>query len=510
MQRLALVMMVLVIVIASRSSAKLPRMIVSHDVAHARSAPLREIPPLASNGEEPEGENPEFPPSEATPSIQDHDPVLQTTSTGAISATINFNFDGIPANGYFAAPDSNGSVGTTQYVQWVNPQFAVYNKTTGALVYGPVAGRTLWSNLGGPCAKDNNGDVIAQFDKQADVWVMTQFAVSAGPPYYQCVAVSTTSDATGTYNLYAFQLPGSYFTDYPKLGVWPDAYYMTWNLLNQNAGFTLVAPLVCALDRSAMLAGTSATSICFQLSSQYSSLLPADLDGTTPPPSGSPNYLLNLDVNSLDLWSFHVNFVNTSNSSISGPVNIPVAAFTQACLGCVPQGGTSQTVDSFGDRLMYRLAYRNFGSYESLVTTHSVGSPAGLRWYELRNPGGTPTVYQQGTYAPDSLWRWMGSIAMDKASDIAIGFSVSSHIEPPAIRLTGRYAADPLGTLRSGISVVQGNGAEQGSYRWGDYSTLSVDPVDDCTFWYTDEYFSAIGSFNWRTRIISLKFQTCN
>jgi hypothetical protein len=376
---------------------------------------------------------------------------------------------------------------------------------------GPVLGKTLWAGFGGPCANKNNGDIIAQYDKLQNVWVMTQFAVAGGPPYYQCLAVSTSSDATGTYHRYAFRLP-DFFPDYPKLGVWPDGYYMTWNLLNQTNKFVFVAPLVCAFDRNSIIAGTAATMQCFQLSSAYSSLLPSDLDGSTQPPAGSPDYLIDLDVNSLDLWQFHVDFARPANSAISGPVSLAVAPFTEACGGnvCIPQSGTTQHLDSLGDRLMYRFAYRNFGDHESLVVSHAVGKPSAIRWYELRDPGGSPFIYQQGTFAPDLNWRWMPSVAMDNVGDLALGFSMSSPKMHPSIRYAGRQPGDALGTLSNGNNVMSGPASQQGSNRWGDYSSMAVDPVDDCTFWYTNEYVPTLGDFNWHTRIAAFKFAGCN
>jgi fibronectin type 3 domain-containing protein len=264
-----------------------------------------------------------------------------------------------------------------------------------------------------------------------------------------------------------------------------------------------------------MLTGAAATQQCFQLSSSFGGLLPSDLDGATLPPAGSPNYFLNFGSSSLNLWRFHVDWGNTANTTLTGPTTIPVAAFSQACNGgtCIPQGGTTQTLDSLGDRLMYRLAYRNFGDHESIVANHSVtaGSSVGVRWYELRSLSSVPTVYQQGTYAPDSSYRWMGSIAMDKAGNIALGYSVSSASMYPAIRYTGRGPTDPLDTMGSETSIIEGGGSQlRGLSRWGDYSSMSIDPVDDCTFWYTSEYLQFNGSFNWSTRIASFEFPSCS
>src|SRR5262249_4310802 len=368
------------------------------------------------------------------------DTVVQTTAGPLVTTSAGLNFAGVGNGDYgfgpdAAPPDTNGAVGATQYVQWVNESFAVFDKTTGALLSGPVLGNTLFANLGGGCAANNDGDPIAQYDKIDNRWVMTQFSVSTRP-YLQCVAVSKTSDARGAYNLYAFSYGNVQFPDYPKLGVWPDAYYISFNIFNNGVSFA--GSKVCAYDRSAMLAGTAATQVCFQLSSSFGGLLPSDLDGSIAPPAGSPNFFLNFGSSSLNLWKFHVDFANKTPPTFTGPTNIPVAAFTRA--GNVAQPGTRQTLDALSDRLMYRLAYRHFADgHEALVVNHSVnvavtrkGGQAGVRWYELRNPAGgtmasgTPVRYQQGTYAPDSTSRWMGSIAMDKVGDIALGYSASS------------------------------------------------------------------------------------
>src|SRR5260370_42160753 len=197
-----------------------------------------------------------------------------------------------------------------------------------------------------------------------------------------------------------------------------------------RSGIRFLGPEVCAYDRSKMLTGQAATQQCFLLARTFGSLLPADLDGSTPPPGGSPGFVVSFATNSLQLWKFHVDWATPANSTLSGPTTLPVAAFSPACAGgtCIPQAGTTQQLDSLADRLMYRLSYRNFGDHESLLVNHSVtaGSSVGVRWYELRNPNGTPTVYQQGTYAPDSSYRWMGSLAMDRTGNIAVGYSVSS------------------------------------------------------------------------------------
>jgi len=459
----------------------------------------------------------------AIPSGADQeDGALQTTIHAQLATTAGLNFAGVGNGDYgfapnAAPPDTNLAAGATQVVQWVNESFAVFDKSTGAIAPGfPKAGNTLWAGFGGGCEANNDGDPIVQYDKAANRWVMTQFSVST-TPYLQCVAVSTTSDATGTYNRYAFSYGNTQFPDYPKLGVWPDAYYISFNIFNN--GTTFAGAKVCAYDRAAMLAGAAASQECFQLSNSFGGLLPSDLDGTNAPPAGAPNTFMNFGTNALNLWKFHADFATPANASLTGPVSLAVPAFTAACSGgsCIPQPNTRQKLDSLADRLMYRLAYRNFGDHEALVVNHSVKASGnkhsqvvGVRWYEVRNPSTSPSLFQSGTYSPDSTDRWMGSIAMDKAGDIAVGYSASSGTVFPSIRYSGRTPTDPLGTLQTENVIQTGGGSQLTNLnRWGDYSAMSVDPVDDCTFWYTTEYLKSSGTFNWSTRIASFKFPGC-
>ncbi len=328
------------------------------------------------------------------------DGALQATAGPAVATTAGLSFPGVGNGDYgfapnAAPPDTNGAVGATQYVQWVNESFAVFDKATGAIAAGfPKAGNTLWSGFGGGCQTNNDGDPIVQYDKLAQRWIFTQFSVST-TPYLQCVAVSTTSDATGAYNRYAFSYGNTQFPDYPKLGVWPDGYYISYNIFNN--GTTFAGAKVCAFDRATMLTGAAATQECFQLSSSFGGLLPSDLDGTTAPPAGSPDYFMNFGSNRLNLWKFHADFATPSNATLTGPTSIPVAAFTPACGGgtCIPQPNTRQKLDSLADRLMYRLAYRNRAGTESLVVNHSVKASGnkrsevdGVRWYQIGITGG--------------------------------------------------------------------------------------------------------------------------
>ncbi|HWZ44085.1 MAG TPA: hypothetical protein VNW97_11440 [Candidatus Saccharimonadales bacterium] len=449
------------------------------------------------------------------------DPVLQTATNRAaptVGGVSSFDGVGVGLGGFTpnsAPPDTNMAVGATQVVQWVNTSFAVFSKA-GALLSGPLAGNTLFQALGAshPCAANNDGDPIAQYDKAANRWVLSQLEITQGSTagFMECVAVSQTSDATGAFNVYAFNYGTVDFNDYPKMGVWNNAYLFTYNIFANGSTFS--GPKLCALDRTAMLNGAAATQICFQLSTSFGGVLPSDIDGATAPPAGSPAYFLDFGANQLELFKMtNINFT-AGTATLTGPTNIPVAAFTAACNGggtCIPQLGVPQQLDSLADRLMYRLAYRNFGDHEALVVNHSItaGSSVGIRWYEIRSPA-SPVLFQQGTFAPDATFRWMGSMGMDHVGNIGVGYSVSSGSINPGIRFTGRNPADPLGTLASELTIQDGTGSQNGNLnRWGDYSSISVDPVDDCTLWYTTEYLKASGSFNWSTRIGNFKFSSC-
>jgi len=485
-----------------------------HELKHDVSAPLAELDRMTPA--QPHRFSPRLlkilptGPLSNTPEYAAFDVALQQASLPPVAANLGLDIDGLGQGQYgfnveLSPPDTNGAVGATQYVQWVNAQFAVFDKT-GALVAGPTDGNALWAGFGGGCETNNDGDPIVQYDKMANRWILTQFSIST-LPYAQCVAVSTTSDATGTYNRYAFSFGNIDFPDYPKLGVWPDAYYMSFNLfINSN----FIGADACALDRNAMLAGNSATIICFPQNSSVVTLLPSDMDGTIPPSAGEPGFFMNFGKNTIQLWALHVDFTTPSNSTFTGPTILPVATFTPRCFRyCVVQPGTTQRLDALGDRPMYRLAYRQFPSgVESLVFNHSIST--GIRWYEVRSPNSTPTVFQQGTFGPNSTTRWMGSIAMDQSGDMALGYSVSSSSVYPSIYFTGRVAADAPGSMEGEQPIFNGSGSQTGGVsRWGDYSAMTVDPVDDCTFWYTQEYIQSNGSFNWNTRISNLIFPNC-
>lgn len=460
------------------------------------------------------------------------------------------NFEGVNNINGVHPPDTQGDIGydpatgKKYYVQWVNLAYQIWDVTDPASpvskLPSPANGNTLWNGFGGACETSNDGDPITLFDPMAGRWMMSQFALPNYPngPFYQCTAISTSGNPAGTWYRYMFMVHATKMNDYPKLGVWPDAYYMTDNQF--TSGWAGAG--VFAFDRARMLAGLPATFIYFDLASvniNLGGMLPADLDGNNLPPAGTPGIFIEVDdsanlgdpTDTLRLWYFHADFTTPANSTFGtttgGDANLanfilPVANFDYLpCVisgmpNCIPQQGTSQRLDSLGDRMMYRLVYRNFGAYQSLYASHTVKADgvdrAGVRWYELRDSGSGWAINQQSTYAPaDGLYRWMSSIAADKDGNIAMGYSVSSSGMYPAIRYAGRLAADPANTLAQGeTTLFAGTGAQLSTYaRWGDYSMLGVDPQDDCTFWYTNEYIGVTSNASWRTRIGSFKFPSC-
>lgn len=436
------------------------------------------------------------------------DPVAQThLGAGQMPAPIA-NFDGlyIADGGGWHPPDTDGDVGPNHYIQVVNIAIGIYDKSGNLLVKMPYD--TFFQGPpGSACDNQNRGDVTVNYDPLADRWIVADFSFP-GNESRECIAVSQTGDpVSGGWYFYDFDTKdptyGSW-CDYPKIGVWPDGYYLTCNMFDPWIGAN-----VFALDRAAMLSGAPATAVMFGTGSAYASLLPANLRGT-PPPAGAPNYMVSVDfAGLLRIWEFHVDWANPNNSTFTGPVDLPVAPF--GYIDSVPQRGVSQEVDTIGDRLMYLLQYRNYGDHEALFVNHTVpsGGVAGVRWYEVRDPGGSPYVYQQGTFQPDSHYRWMGSIAADRDGNLALGYSVSSSSLYPSIRYTGRLNGEILGQMTQGeASLIEGSGSQTGSNRWGDYSAMSVDPVDDCTFWYTQMYFK-FTSGTWYTRIGSFKFPSC-
>jgi len=484
-----------------------------HDV----SPPLRQMAeptPLAKKiVERPEHAAPPVP-FKAMPGP---DPVIQMD--GDISSPVPtkkvLSFDGITGSqGGAIPPDTNGAVGTTQFVLITNFDYSVYDKTNGHLILGPTRIHNIFKGFGGQCESGDGGDPIVLFDHLANRWLVQQLEYVSSDQ--MCIAVSTSDDATGSYNRYVFTFTG--LPDYPKFGVWPDAYYLSFNFF----GSGWAEP--CAVDRTAMLAGQTATIVCFGSNAPNFGLLPADLDGPTPPPAGAPNHYVELGNSSTTLseFDFHVDFANPKNSTFTGPHSITVKNYVKLCGGgggaCIPQPPGGSLLDALGNETMFRNAYRNFGDHEAMVFSHSVAPGKGStavsaeRWYELRATpvGGSFSLYQSGTYQNATNNYWMGSIAMDKMGDIALGFSVDNKTNlPPSIRYTGRIPSDPLNKMHKSKMPVKGTKVQTSSNRWGDYSNMSVDPVDDCTMWYVQEY-GKNGGENWQSAVTAFKFNNCN
>lgn len=520
---------------------------VNHAVRFAVSAPLGELANLP--------QAPQYGFHEANPVRRVPKPssgqqvVMDSTEQSSLlvpeaSYSVGANFLGV-GNGFpnysvpDAPPDTNMAVGDTQIVQWVNVSYTVCQKTAPYTCGPAILGNAIWSKLGGTCASSNSGDPIAQWDVQAHRWLLSQNVFSS--PYGVCVAISTTADANGTYYLYQFPVVSGGFPDYPKWGVWVNNYGETWN--NFGTG-NYVGPVFCAYNRTKMLAGDkTAEQICHQygISPNYNdSLLPADLDSATLPPSGQDQFAIgsvgDIDNSHLSLYSVHINNPAdwTQGATFTGDNDsqlISIGTFTPACNGsyggaCVPQKGATDKADSLGDRLMYRFAYWNeggSGQQHWLVdfdVTASGGQNA-VRWEDIAGPQSAvqPTalsVAQEGTYAPDGNWRWMGSIARDKMGDILVGYSEScGNTCPggtamyPSIFVAGRTPSDAAGTLEPELLLVGGSGSQPDtSNRWGDYSSMRIDQ-DGCTFWYTTEYYQVTQSFDWSTQIGSFTFAGC-
>jgi hypothetical protein len=428
-------------------------------------------------------------------------------------------------------PDSNGAVGKTQYVQVTSiDALQVFDKLSGASPLGPISMRSLWSGLGGICDNRPRGDPIVVYDRLADRWIISQFATPVGRmhPQDECIAVSKTGDATGAWYLYQFHLT-NLFVDYMKFGVWPDGYYMSANIATNDEGADFRGPQPFVFDRAKMLVGdctATAQTPGIIGGPRQATFLPSDLDGILPPEPRDPNHFVAFPQGQrliYKVWAYHVDWNHPANSSFSLQASVPAADFTrlgcpqnvcQLCIGCVPQLGVVDPLDGVADRLMFRNAYRRFpDGRESLLNnfTVSANSVAGIRWFELRRrPTENWTIRQQRTYQPDSAWRWMGSIASDNQGNIALGFSASSATIHPQIRYAGRLATDPPSILSGEKHLFDGTGSQTGTQnRWGDFSDMTVDPVDDCTFYYTNEYYVTTRAENWKTRIGYFKFAQC-
>jgi hypothetical protein len=428
------------------------------------------------------------------------------------------NFDGTGNVNGVMPPDTDGDVGPNHYFQIVNLSFQIFDKEGNSL-YGPADNSTLWSGFIGPWTGHNDGDPIVAYDELADRWVVSQFALRCDDDtWWELVAVSASADPLGAYYRYAFEYP--VFNDYPKLSVWPDAYYCSFNLLDD---YNRVG--ASAYEREAMLIGdTNARHVLFDMPPEELTwaMLPADFDGD-PPPEGAPCYWVMgtdddnglHDADQLWLWEFKVDWNAPENSTFEKVKELDTEPYNYDICGvgglmdCIPQPDGAPMLDALSAFAMQPLQYRNFGTYETMVVNHTVNADgnglAGIRWYELRKENDVDGwyIYQQGTYAPDENYRWMGSIAMDARGYIALGYTVSSTSVYPSLRYTGRPPDAPLGEMTfTEEEIIAGGGSQTGDpHRWGDYSMMAVDPSNDTTFWYTGEYMATTSGWGWSTRI---------
>lgn len=492
----------------------------AHPHGHSRSAEPENpaaLPPVSIGGEAAAVEQAEPGPRPV--------PLLVTRFDG-----LGVGFTGPQGKAESRNPSDNSlGVGPNEIVQIVNSRMAIFTKKgqrypeTGKPLLGPVVTNALFAGFGGPCEKLISGDAVVRYDQLAHRWlfVLPIFRMPADDPkapYAMCYAVSTSPDPMGRYYRYEFSRP--LFPDYPRPAIWADGYY-----LPTSTGDTVIQKHICAADRASMLQGKPATEQCEVLDG-VNFLNAADIDGQRLPPSGMPELIMatggtqlheRYEDDGIYVYRYHVDWNDPSKTSLRGPEKITVAPYHYLCNGqlshCVPQKGTEVRLDAQGDKLMQRLVYRNFGHSQAIVAAHSIDTKAGgggVRWYEFRlDKQGTPALDQQGTYAPGGDYRWMPSIAMDRKGDIAVGYSWGAKDSFPGQRFAARRENDPKGqmTLQEAI-LAQGEAAQTNTLRWEDYTTLDIDPSDDCTFWYVGDYLKT-GEADYSTRIGAWRVPSC-
>lgn len=457
--------------------------------------------------------------------------------------------------------DPNGAVGTKQYMQWVNVYYQAFDKKTFAPVWSsPQRGILPWYQAGQTGCTNIGGDGLVMFDRLASRWIIAGRSQQNGQ-YYYCMAVSNTDDLKSTtlhWNTYQIPISSilgknasgvTYFPDWPKLGVWSDAYYLSIDLEDPSNKYQETGVVVCALDRQNMLSGAAARNPqCFSDPSPIPasgslylshSVIPADIGGTAPPPAGRDEFLVSIQnppvngvattSNAVNLWDFHTDWNTPANSSLTKS-SIVVPTYTPGCYSpanpantyCVMEPSTNSVgqhyrIDSVGDRIMPRFEYQIYPTYESFLFSHTVQMSAtthqtGIRWVELRGDGvNPPTYWNSANLSPNNLvFRFLPSIAQDKNADAAVGYSVSSPSVHPGIRAATWNLRSAFAPRE--VTIVSGSGDEDNARQWGDYSSMTLDPIDGCTFWYTNEYFKVnqIGTpLTWQTRIAFFKLSTC-
>ena len=518
------------------------RMEISYSVRNDTSRPLREIiadiGPVQSRSAEslplienqflkaPQAERPALAPGFGVLRA----PKYQTEASREVTPPTIASFNGLGvgngANGM--PPDTNGDVSPTHYIQWINTSWGIFNKTTGTQIGLTVAGNSFWNGFGGDCQNTNAGDPLAIWDDTAERWVMSQFVTRA--PFKQCVAVSATSDPLGAYHRYEFTSP--IFGDYPHIGVWTDeggtqnAYLMVTHDFS-GSPLTFQGASFVAMERDKMLAGQPAGVVRFSGFNAYGTQ-PIHLDGQLKAPTGACPTFVHFDEadSSYLFWDLCLNWTTPGSSTITNtPQRVLSGSTFRPNFAQVPQAGTAQRLDGFGSNIMFRAAARTFPAgapfTTALVINHHVLGPAdqgAIKWvqFDLQQGAGTPaamtkSIVDEGTFAPDTSSRWMGSVAIDKNGNIGVGYTRSSSTTNPTIMLTSRKLGDAPGVLRDETACTPPTTGSQTSTsgRWGDYSSMSVDPSDDCTFWHTNEWYPSTSSGSYQTRICSFVLDGC-
>jgi PKD repeat protein len=468
----------------------------------------REVPNFAGQGKPRPGT---ADPAVTAATLQNSPGMSAATSvTGGFFGADN-NDNGNLLGFLIAPPDTDGSVGPNHFVQMINLLTTIYDKN-GNIVTASFPSNAFWSGVGGNCEPFNQGDPIVLYDEVANRWLVSQFAFPDSlRSFSQCVAISQTGDPTGAYNRYEFSFDGFGFNDYPKHGIVSDSITMIANLFRARGPFfNYAGTFLGVMDKAAMYAGQPASLVGFNIGTGEFGFVAGDLDG-----AGSSDALFATAMSTasaFDIWKIDVDW-NTENASVNQVASIPVTPYDNDLCGatreaCIPQPDGGPALEAVADRLMHRLQIRDFVTYKTMVTAHTVdvgGGRAGIRWYELRDSGSGWSLYQEGTYGPnDGENRWMASAAMNAAGDIGIGYLLAGENTYVSTAVTGQSAAaSGTGTLDAAEQIcASGSGVQLDTGRSGDYSSTSIDPTTG-NFWHTNEVFTTTGQFQWATFVCS-------
>ncbi len=458
-------------------------------------------------------------------------PPARTSSVSSLSSVTVANtpttlqtFEGISNVLSNTPAQASIAVGPNDVFETVRPDIQIFSPA-GVPLTSPIPDDQLWAGFGGPCSSQITGDwndVV--YDQFAARWVYarpTHQDPSLGPVSVECVAVSVSSDPTGAYYLYSFPVSATQWSDYPQFGMGSNAYFVGANLYTDSSASTRSGDAVMALNRAQLLAGQTAQMTETILGAQYETVIPVTAEGTTAPPNATEYFLAGpmdgmTNGSNLQLWSQTVNWANPSGSPLTGPTTVAVTPYNLTICTTTPncgvQPGTSVQLETWQDNIMWPIAYRNFGTYQSIVGSFDVAggsSNAAMQWFELRNTGSGPQLYQQGVYNPDTNGRYEQSIAQDSAGDIGLAYTLSGSGTYPSLAYTGQLAGDPLGSLNVPEQVLwAGSGSQTGTVRWGDASSLVLGP-DDCTMWYVNAYYPTTSLIGWHTRIGAFQLGGC-